>query len=88
LDGFDAGFLDGDKSQICCDRRGIMASRANTQVVGHALKPLGKIEVQGTGDANQREYEQGNQERRAFEALKLHTVGLNKKPAQLKAALV
>jgi hypothetical protein len=44
--------------------------------------------VQNAGDAHQREDEKGNQERRAFEALKLHTVGLNKKPAQLKAALV
>ena len=63
-------------------------SRAGAQVVGHAFQTVGEIQAQGTNATNQREDGKRQDERRAFEALELHPVGLNKKPAQLKAALV
>ena len=43
LNGLDARFFDGDKSQICCDWRGELARRTHAHVVGYAFEPFEKI---------------------------------------------
>jgi hypothetical protein len=65
-----------------------MHSRPRAQVVGHALQPLKKIQPQEPDAANEREDKKGQNDRRAFERFELHRAQLNKKPEQLKAALV
>jgi hypothetical protein len=52
------------------------------------LQPVGKIGVSEADAADEREDGQREEEGRALGTLELHAVGLNKKPAQLKAALV
>ena len=88
FDGGDAGFLDGDEGEVGGGRRGKMQSRPRAQIVGHALQPLEKIQPQEPDAANEREDENGQNDRRAFEWFELHRAELNKKPEQLKAALV
>ncbi len=65
-----------------------MSGRADAQIVSHAFQPLKEIEMQHADATDKRQNEKGNEQRRAFGALELHAEGLNKKPAQLKAALV
>jgi hypothetical protein len=65
-----------------------MPGNANPQVISHPFKPLKKIEMEQAKAANQHEDKYRDEQRCGFEALELHTEGLNKKPAQLKAALV
>jgi hypothetical protein len=65
-----------------------MQSRPGAQVVGHALQPVEKIQPQEPDAANEREDKNGQNDRGAFERFELHRAQLNKKPEQLKAALV
>jgi hypothetical protein len=58
------------------------------QVIGHPLQPLEKIQSRQPQAANQREDGKGRKDRRTFEGLEFHRIELNKKPEQLKAALV
>ena len=88
LDGGDTGFLDGNKSEVGGGRGGKMQSRPRAQVVGHALQPFEEIQTQEPDATNERQDQNGQNDRRAFERFELHRVQLNKKPEQLKAALV
>ena len=88
FDGGDAGIFHGDKGEVGGGRRGKMQRRPHPQVVGHALQPLKKIQPQQPDTANEREDENRQNDRRAFEWFELHRAQLNKKPEQLKAALV
>jgi hypothetical protein len=65
-----------------------MQSRPRAQVVGHALQPFEEIQPQKPDAANEREDQNGQNDRGAFERFELHRAQLNKKPEQLKAALV
>jgi hypothetical protein len=65
-----------------------MQRGSGAQIVGHPLQPLEKIQSRQPQAANEREDGNGQKDRRAFERLKFHRIGLNKKPEQLKAALV
>jgi hypothetical protein len=58
------------------------------QIAGHPLQPLEKIQPRQPQAANEREDGEGRKNWRAFEGLEFHGAGLNKKPEQLKAALV
>jgi len=87
LHGGDAGILDGDEGEVCGDRRGKMERGLRAQVVGHALQPLEEIQPQQPQPANKRKDGYAQNDRPAFERLEFHAIGLNKKPAQLKAAL-
>ena len=64
-----------------------MGSSTDAEVVGHPFEPFEKIEVQRSDATDEREDGQRQKQRRAFGTLEFHTEGLNKKPAQLKAAL-
>ena len=86
--GSDAGFLHGNKGQVGGDRRGKMQRRPHAQVVGHALQPLEEIQPQEPDAADEREDKNGQNDRCAFEWFELHRAQLNKKPEQLKVALV
>jgi hypothetical protein len=65
-----------------------MQSRPGAQVASHALQPFEKIKLQEPDTANEREDQNGQNNRGAFERFELHHAQLNKKPEQLKAALV
>jgi hypothetical protein len=84
----DAGIFHRDEGEVCGGRRGEMQGRPHTQIVGHALQPLKKIQPQEPDPTNEREDQNGQKDRRAFERFELHSAQLNKKPGQLKAALV
>ena len=86
--GGDAGFLDGDEGEVGGGGRGKMQRGSRAQIVGHPLQPLEKIQSRQPQAANEREDGEGQKNRRAFEGLEFHGAGLNKKPEQLKAALV
>ena len=86
--GGDTGFLDGNKSEVDGGGRGKFLGGADAQVVGHALQPLKKIKPQEPDAANEHENGNGQNDRRAFERFEFHRAQLNKKPEQLKAALV
>ena len=88
FDGGDAGFSHRDEGEVGGGGRGKMQSRPRAQVVGHALQPLKKIKPQEPDAANEREDQNGQNDRGAFERFELHRAQLNKKPEQLKAALV
>ena len=88
LDGGDTGFLHRDEDEVGGDRRGKMQSRPRAQVVCYALHPFKKIKSQEPDATNEHENENGQNDRRAFERFELHRAQLNKKPEQLKAALV
>jgi hypothetical protein len=60
----------------------------HAHIVGDALQPVGKIRVPNAQPADERQDGEGENDGRAFKSFELHAVGLNKKPAQLKAALV
>ncbi len=86
--GDDAGFLDGDEGEVGGGGRGKMERGSGAQIVCHSLQPLEKIQPRQPQAANEREDGKGWKNRRAFEGLEFHRIGLNKKPEQLKAALV
>jgi hypothetical protein len=65
-----------------------MQRGSRSQVVGHPFQSLKKIEPQQTNGANEQKDCDRQKGRRALDGFKLHTVGLNEKPEQLKAALV
>ena len=65
-----------------------MQRGSRAQVIGHPLQPLEKIQPRQPQAANEREDGESQKDRRAFEGLEFHRAGLNKKPEQLKAALV
>jgi hypothetical protein len=85
--GGDAGFLDGDEGEVGGGGRGKMQRGPRSQVIGHPLQPLEKIQPRQPQAANKREDGEGQKDRRAFEGFEFHRAGLNKKPEQLKAAL-
>jgi hypothetical protein len=64
-----------------------MESCFRAQIVGHPLQPLEKIQPQQPESADKHKDNNGQNDRRAFDGLEWHAIGLNKKPAQLKAAL-
>ena len=88
FNGGDAGFFHRDEGEVGGGRRGEMQGRPLPQVVGHALQPLKKIKPQEPDAANEHENGNGQNDRRAFERFEFHRAQLNKKPEQLKAALV
>jgi len=88
FDGGDAGFFHRDKREIGRNRRGKMQRSPGADVVSHAFQALEKIQTQEPEAADKREDENGQNDRRAFERFEFHRIGLNKKPEQLKAALV
>ena len=88
FDGGDAGFFHRDEGEVGGGGRGKFLGGADAQVVGHALQPLKKIKPQEPDAANEHENENGQNDRRTFERFELHRAQLNKKPEQLKAALV
>ena len=88
FDGGDAGIFHRDESEVGGGGRGKMQSSLCAQVVGHALQPLKKIQPQEPDAANEHENGNGQNDRRTFERFELHRAQLNKKPEQLKAALV
>ena len=61
---------------------------ANAEVVGDVFEPFGETGIPKADTADEGEDSEGEEDGRAFGSLELHAVGLNKKPAQLKAALV
>ena len=77
LHGGDAGILNGDERKICGDRRGKMQRGFRTQIVGHALQPLKKIQPQQAKSANERKDDDGQDDRRAFDGLERHAMELN-----------
>ena len=52
------------------------------------FEPFGETRIPAADAADEREDGEREKKRGAFGSLELHAVGLNKKPAQLKAALV
>jgi hypothetical protein len=65
-----------------------MQRGSRAQVVGHPLQPFKKIQPCQPQAANERDNTEGQKNRRGLERLEFHRIGLNKKPRQLKAALV
>ena len=63
-------------------------SDTNAEVVGDVFEPFGEAGIPKADTADEREDGESQDDGRAFGSLELHAVGLNKKPAQLKAALV
>ena len=84
----DAGVVHRDEGEVRGRRRGKILGGADAQVIGDAFEPFGETGIPKAKADGEREDENGQNYRRAFEPLDFHTVGLNKKPAQLKAALV
>ena len=87
-DGGDAGIFHRDEGKVGRGGRGKTQGRPHAQVVSDALQPFKKIEVKQPHAANEGEDENGQNDRRAFERFEFHRLELNKKPEQLKAALV
>ena len=86
--GGDAGFLDGDEGEVGGGGRGKMQRGPRAQVISHPFQPLEKIQPRQPQAADERKDGEGQKNRRAFDGLEFHHAGLNKKPEQLKAALV
>ena len=84
----DAGIVHRNEGEIGGHRRGRILGGTDAQVIGNAFEPFGKTGIPKAEADDEREDENGQNYRRAFEPLDFHTVELNKKPAQLKAALV
>jgi hypothetical protein len=63
-------------------------SHPRAQVVSYPFQPLEKIKLQQAQAANEGKDGDGQNDGSAFEGFELHDIGLNKKPEQLKAALV
>jgi len=76
------------KARLVAAGAGKLERGSRAQIVGHPLQPLKKIQPRQPQAANQREDGESQKNRRAFEGLEFHRIGLNKKPEQLKAALV
>jgi hypothetical protein len=88
LDGGDAGFFHGNEREICGGGRGKFLGSADAQIVSHAFKTLEEVQPKQSQAANERKDCDGQNERSALEGFEFHLIELNKKPEQLKAALV
>ena len=88
FDGSNAGILHRHEGEIGCGRRWETQSRPCPQIIGDPLQPFEKIKVEQAGTADKRQDENGQDDRRALDGFKFHHTGLNKKPEQLKVALV
>ena len=88
LHGGDAGFLDGDEGEVGGGGRGKMQRGSRAQVIGHPFQPLKKIQPRQPQAADEREDGESQKNRHTFDGLEFHHAGLNKKPEQLKTALV
>ena len=76
------------KCKISGNGRGEILGDADAGVVSHPLQPVEEIGVFQTQSAYQRNHQHGYNHRRWFGAFDMHAGWINKKPAQLKAALV
>lgn len=65
-----------------------MERGSGAHIVGHPRQALQKIQVQKAQAAYEGDDGDGQNDRRAFDRLEFHALGLNEKPVQLKAALV
>jgi hypothetical protein len=88
FDGGDAGIFHRNKGKIGRGRRGKTQSQPRAQVVSEAFQSVKKVQAQQANAADEHEDEDGYDYGRTFERLEFHRTGLNKKPEQLKAALV
>ena len=88
LYSLDAVLADGDEREVGGGGCGKIQRGSRAQIVGHALQPLQKIQPRQPQAANERENGDRQNDRRGLEPLEFHPIGLNKKPEQLKAALV
>ena len=60
----------------------------SAQVVGHPFETLEEIQMEQPQSADEGDNRDGHEDRRMFGGLECHPAQLNKKPEQLKAALV
>ena len=84
----DGSFIDGNEGEIGRDGRGNTERRPRAQVIGHPLQPLEYFEPRQPQAADENKDGEGQKARRTPDGLELHCIELNKKPEQLKAALV
>jgi hypothetical protein len=84
----DAGIFHRDESEVGRRGRRKLLGGPDAKIVGHQLQPIRKIGMSQADAANQGKDDERENDGRAFGSLELHAVGLNEKPAQLKAALV
>ena len=88
FDGGNAGILHRHEGEIGRGRRRETQGRPCPHIIGDPLQPFEKIMVEQAGTADKRQDENGQDDRRALDGFKFHHTGLNKKPEQLKVALV
>jgi hypothetical protein len=86
--GGDTRIFHGDEGEIGRGGRREIQGRPHAQVVSCTFQPLKKIEAQQPHSTDERKDENRQNDRRAFERFEFHRIELNKKPEQLKAALV
>jgi hypothetical protein len=84
----DAVFIDENKTEICSDGRMQSRSPLNPHVISTALKPVYRLGVEESYEANECDDCQRDEERGALGRLERHARKQTKKPEQHKAALV